>query len=180
MVRLLAMKTCTKCGEEKELHLFKKDSRLPSGYSSTCKKCAAFYSSKYFEKNRETILAKPIDKNWKSAHDKKYREKNKEKLRVKKQEYQKKNLNEFAARNALRRARKRQALPSWLTKEDKALIKAKYTMAKWLSLTCFQEYHVDHIVPLKSETVCGLHVPWNLQIISATDNLRKNNSVEHL
>lgn len=39
-----------------------------------------------------------------------------------------------------------------------------------------RKFHVDHIIPLQHELVCGLHVENNLQIISAERNMRKNNS----
>lgn len=36
-------------------------------------------------------------------------------------------------------------------------------------------YHVDHTLPLAHSNFSGLHVPWNLQIVKATPNLKKGN-----
>ena len=59
------------------------------------------------------------------------------------------------------------ATPSWV---DKKAIKQIYLTAKMLSLQTGRRYEVDHIVPLKSSVVCGLHVEWNLQVVARDNN----------
>lgn len=86
--------------------------------------------------------------------------------------YQKENPHVEAARVAKRRAEKLRATPSWA---DMGAVAGFYEDARWFTKVTGVQHHVDHIVPLKGANVCGLHVPWNLEVILATDNLRKNN-----
>lgn len=83
----------------------------------------------------------------------------------------------FNARNRARDAKKIQATPAWLTPHDFDMIAMFYEAAadqKQYGLTC----HVDHIVPLQGKEVCGLHVPWNLQVLPASENIRKGNRLK--
>lgn len=67
------------------------------------------------------------------------------------------------------------ATPSWLSVAQKYEIADFYVQAALLEEKTGVKYHVDHIVPLQGKNVCGLHVPWNLQILTADSNLSKGN-----
>ena len=76
-----------------------------------------------------------------------------------------------------RRTKHKQATPKWLTQEHKAQIKQFYLDAMLVSKVTGVPYAVDHIVPLRGELVSGLHVPWNLAVITREENSKKSNKI---
>ena len=85
---------------------------------------------------------------------------------------QKANSPEMQAYRALRRAKTRNATPGWA---NAFFIREAYALAKLREKVCGGKWHVDHIVPLKSKLVCGLHCESNLQVIPAKANVSKGN-----
>jgi hypothetical protein len=111
---------------------------------------------------------------------KQWRERNQERLRLKRATNRaalRQRLRAWRAANpditnehtAARRARRRGAVPVWLTAADRRVMRLFYRAARDLGVT------VDHIVPLKGRQANGLHVWWNLQLLSAKRNSEKHN-----
>lgn len=75
------------------------------------------------------------------------------------------------------RARKIERMPKWLNDGHLFEMESIYKYCSALN-SIGLNYHVDHIIPMRGETVSGMHVPWNLQVIPAIDNIRKNNRLE--
>lgn len=142
------LKICTKCNKSKDLDNFDKHIKVKSGYRSICKLCTTEYYKQYYTTNKSNVL----------LNQKIYKDKTKGLT----------NNN-----TATRRARKLQATLKCLTPEDLEAIKEFYIVARWLTEAFEEDFHVDHIIPLNGKTVCGLHVPWNLQILTAKENLEK-------
>ena len=74
-----------------------------------------------------------------------------------------------------RHAAKLDRTPTWLTEEHEWFMEEIYSLAALRTKMTGVDWHVDHIVPLQGITVSGLHVPWNLQVITATENMSKGN-----
>lgn len=98
-----------------------------------------------------------------------------EEMLERRRRYYNDNLPKILASNALIRLRRMQRAPAWLTDAHIQEIEKLYHEAARLSVETGIKHHVDHIVPLLGRKVSGLHVPWNMQVIPAKDNLRKGN-----
>lgn len=159
------MKTCNKCKESKSLTEFRQHASTKDKLTTYCKPCLQAQVKSWVKDNKQHL------NDW----YKNYREKNKTQVNANQKKWRENNKGKKNADTALRFAVKMQRTPKWLTKEQKQSIKEFYVMAKELEKVFPWKQCVDHIVPLRGKDVCGLHVPWNLQILSAKDNMQKGN-----
>lgn len=107
-----------------------------------------------------------------------YRHRNPEKVSARQLNWRENNLDKRNSYEAKRRAAKLQRTPKWLTSEHYLEIQKFYSLAKELEVTSKQKLEVDHIIPLQGEQVSGLHVPWNLQILTESENTAKGNRLK--
>jgi len=167
---------CTRCEIEKEQDCFYKDSRRKSGFANWCKSCTKLNVTHWQRENKEA--RKITCKRYRENNKEKLQEVNRlrsEKMNVYGKNYRERYPDRHCARQAKRRVSKIQATPIWLTPEQEKEINNFYWLARDLSVVSCDSYHVDHIVPLRGKNVCGLHVPWNLQILPSDINLSKGN-----
>lgn len=101
-------------------------------------------------------------------------ERNPEKRKKARAAWEKRNTDYMNAKTARRYARKGKATLKTVTIKDIVPI---YKQARLLTEKTGVQYHVDHVVPLFGKTICGLHVPWNLRVITAKENQAKSNKL---
>jgi hypothetical protein len=179
---------CRKCNQAKPIEEYQFH-RVSGKHYQTCRRCRQLQSYAWAAKNKDKHNAsqrkwrkKNPDREWKLRNPEKARESLNKAARewVKRNpEYHRNhylaNKAMYVANRARRRALQDSATPNWLTAVNKAQIQEMYDIAKAREMQTSVEYHVDHIIPINGKSVSGLHVPWNLQVITAKENLRKGN-----
>lgn len=181
------MKRCSKCNVNKPLDIFSKCAANKDGLHRWCKECSKVAKKEWYGKNAESEKNKAMQYHYANY------EKNKEKITKKVIEWQQENKEKYSAKSkrfyertkhtrfasqALARAAKRNAVPKWIDEKLKQEIQKYYVEARSKTRETGSHYEVDHIVPLMGENVCGLHVPWNLRVITRYENRSKSNRFE--
>lgn len=146
---------------------------INNDYARTNKIEAIERHKNWRNKNRDYVNAK--SKEWKSINsDKvlnqriKYEKSMEYKSRRKKylKNYYWLNRDKLIAKSSAYESRVRKAMPVWQPIEE---IKIYYAIARIFGL------EVDHIVPIKSDLVCGLHCLDNFQLLTRNQNASKGN-----
>jgi hypothetical protein len=195
-------KTCTACGIEQGVNKYYKKKMGKNGVGSECRSCVKQRATQYYAANKEQskayraankeVIAEQMKTYYKANKEaivekmkayqkankealvewrKAYHKDNKEAIAQQRKVYQKANLHIYNAISAKRKASKLQATPAWV---DFKAIKGMYQLAAIFRRTGI-DMHVDHIVPLRSKLVSGLHSEANLQLMPAIDNMSKGN-----
>lgn len=177
------MKRCTKCGEEKALFEFSKNTKSRDGLQHHCKACKLAYQKanprraesikKYYEKNREACIARSVESVAKKReyYNQKKREWfsiNRDRLLEKRREYYRQNSGADIER--VRRRAKRINGSNFGNEAHRAEIDGLYRFCQ-----IFKGFEVDHTIPLNGKTVSGLHIACNLQVLPVAENRRKGN-----
>lgn len=174
---------CKKCNIEKEIEFFRKYKVSHKLYTrKLCKSCesknSAIATLKVKTQNREKYLKskrKSYSKN--KEKYKKYREKHKEIRAKNNKEWKLNNREKCTEVENRRRAKKLNATPSWLTEKHIKEIQNIYKECAKIAKETGIKHNVDHIIPLQGVNVSGMHVPWNLQILTAENNSKKGNRI---
>lgn len=199
MTNLSMSKICTKCKESKTLENFYKRKSSSDGLYQHCKKCHAVLKSDWYKNNSTKVKTdsarwylenksrrSETSKNWVSANLDRYKAYQSDWFRAKDEEYKSKKRSEYSlwAKNnpekvrklcAAYRARKLKATPSWFGELDELVMTEAYDLSRLREIATGFDWHVDHMIPLKSKTACGLHVWNNVQVIPQEVNESKNN-----
>lgn len=187
------MRTCVKCGETKDERFFTR--RGDSGLlRHDCKVCKAAKEKQRRIDKKDEIRAKDKER-WHSNQNGRReisleRMRNRhalvtldpqlhEKEKARNRQRAKRFSAKWRAMVAKRRAAKLQATPKWLTADDYWMLEEIYSLVELRTKVTGIQWHADHIVPLQGKTVCGLHVPWNLRVITAAENWSKGSKLEN-
>lgn len=171
---------CSSCKNSLPVIEFSVDNRgYGDGYRTHCKACRKYAALTYRTRTNYSNAASA--KRWRdnpinlsAQKSKEYYAANRDAEYARYTRWRLRNSSKLNARRMEYEARKLSATPEWANQKYIELI---YEIARLEQQRTGRKCHVDHIVPLKSKVVCGLHCEANLQILFAEDNASKSNRI---
>lgn len=187
-------KKCKVCNTTKESSEFQRDKKCLDGLRADCKDCRNAKKRKDWNDNKEhnskarkEYRARNVERikeekkrsyirNRDSilAKQKIYAENNKEAKAIYRKKHYRENKHIYIANARKREDRLKDGINDNYTDRMKELYYISEAMCKEDNI----KYQVDHIVPLTHKNVCGLHVPWNMQILTEGENRSKKNKFD--
>ena len=153
LLSCIDMKRCNKCGIIKDMQDFYKNNR--NVLSDYCIFCESNKHKEYYLDNKDKV----------NMRNKLYNTNNKHMIILQRKNYYETHRAESKARTIKRNINLQQATPAWANFEKMNKIYNARELGE----------HIDHIIPLQGELVCGLHWEHNLQYLSAKENIAKSN-----
>lgn len=194
-MQMNSTKPCSSCRTEFSVSDYRIVNSRIGKRASRCEACLKAYASAWYQKNRELTLQR----------SKARVERKRDEIRAYLAEYQRNNstrlkqyhrdwcvenadrvkekyLAEYPAKREqfIARARKRQAAEikattNWNPEFDQLVFEEAYSLCALRKSLTGHSWHVDHIMPLRGKTVCGLHSYTNIAVIQASINRAKSN-----
>lgn len=184
---MMLTKRCSKCAEEKPLTDFYFEKK-PQRHRADCKPCQIKTVRVYQRANPEKVAvfqrahvarsrAKAVQRaaRWRESNRDRYtewRRAHAQQINESNRRYYRRNTELYNLLNGKRRALAKQATPSWA---HVVAMREMYAFAQIKTRLTGVEWQVDHIVPLRSKLVCGLHTHANLRVVPKHHNLSKGN-----
>ena len=146
----MSTRVCKVCGIEKQAVKGEWVTTRGNPVGKTCSKCSSLRSALWAKNNPSKANAR--NSRWQKVH-----------------------AHIHTVNTRKHQSIKAKRMPHWLSTDDILQIKSMYLFAKIMEECTGEKHHVDHIIPLSSKCVSGLHVPYNLQVLSSKQNLIKGN-----
>lgn len=167
---------CSACGEAKWVHHFR--TRFRNGWESYRSQCKNCESKGQVIRYRKKMMQDPEVRRKSLARLEEWGRKNKdkrlEKERVRRRDKYASDI-EYRSKCCEASASRRTELSNRTFRGCETAIEKIYLVCAKVVEGTGKPHDVDHIIPINGKVVCGLHVPWNLQILPASMNRSKGN-----